>query len=136
MAEPLFDHERLDVYRVAIEFVAWSGDLIDGPLDGCRLNAVSQLDRASTSVPLNIAEGNGKRTPRDRCRYLDTARGSAFECAAALDVLVARKRLRPENIVAGKALLHRDVGMLTKLVTNLQEDEDDARDVYHRSRRS
>ena len=136
MPEPVFDHERLDVYRVAIDFVAWAGDLIEGPLDGCRLSAVSQLDRASTSVPLNIAEGNGKRTPRDRCRYLDTARGSAFECAAALDVLVARKALRPENIVAGKALLHRDVGMLSKMTANLHEGDDQARDVYHRSRSS
>lgn len=72
----VFDHERLDVYRIAIEFVAWTGDLLAGPLANCRLSAVSQLDRASTSIPLNIAEGNGKRSARDRCRYLDNARGS------------------------------------------------------------
>ena len=134
MADPVFDHERLDVYRVAIAFVAWTGELIERPLSGCRLNAVSQLDRASTSVPLNIAEGNGKRTPRDRSHYLDIARGSAFECAAALDVLVARKALRAEHAAAGKALLHREVGMLTKMTINLHEDAD-ARDVYHRAHR-
>lgn len=49
-----------------------------------------QLDRASTSIPLNIAEGNGKYTPKDRCRFFDIARGSAFECAAVLDVLTAK----------------------------------------------
>jgi len=127
-SKPLFDHERLDVYRVAIEFVAWSGELIDGPLRGCHLSAVSQLDRASTSVALNIAEGNGKRTPRDRCRFIDSARGSAFECASALDVLVARRVLTKEQVVAGKSLLHRDVGMLSKISVSLSDHEED---VYH-----
>lgn len=117
MSDNSFDHERLDVYRVAIEFAAWAGELLEGPLAECKLNAVSQLDRASTSIPLNLAEGNGKRSAKDRCRYLDSARGSAFECAAALDVLVARKKLRPEQVTGGKALLYRDVGMLSKLIT-------------------
>src|SRR6266571_3398803 len=40
-----------------------------------------QLDRASTSVSLNIAEGNGKFTSPDRCRFFDNARGSALESA-------------------------------------------------------
>ena len=53
--DPQFDHEKLDVYRAAIAFVAWSGSLVDGPLAACRISVVSHLDRASTSVPLNIA---------------------------------------------------------------------------------
>jgi four helix bundle protein len=83
----------------------------------CRINAVGQLDRASTSIPLNIAEGNGKRSAKDRCRFLDNSRGSAFECASALDVLVARRKLRIEEALTGKRLLHREVGMLSKLTT-------------------
>ena len=118
-----FDHEKLDVYRVSIEFVSLAGELLDGPLAGCRLSAVSQLDRASTSIPLNVAEGTGKRTVRDRLRYLDSARGSAFESAAALDVLVARKALQPEAISDGKALLLRVVGMLSKMCLKLLEQE-------------
>ena len=115
----MFHHEKLDVYRVSIEFVAWAGELLDGPLTKCRLSAVGQLDRASTSIPLNIAEGNGKRSTRDRCRYFDTSRGSALESAAALDVLVARRILAPAVVKAGKALLLRIVEMLTKLTHTL-----------------
>jgi len=118
--EPTFDHEKLEVYRTAIDFVAWSGVLLDERLPGCALSAVKQLDRASTSVPLNIAEGNGKRSRRDRCRYLDSARGSAYECAAALDVLVARRALMSEDVTSGKAVLVRVVEMLGKLISRLE----------------
>jgi four helix bundle protein len=114
-----FDHEKLDVYRTAIEFVAWVGDLLDGPLADCRKSAVNQLDRASTSVPLNIAEGNGKRSPKDRARYLDIARGSALESSACLDVLVARKAIAIDQVAHGKTLLFRIVQMLSKWTSSL-----------------
>jgi four helix bundle protein len=62
----------------------------------------NQLDRASTSIPLNIAEGNEKHTSADRCRYFDIARGSALECAACLDVLVAKKKIDEDKAKKGK----------------------------------
>ena len=61
-----FDHEKLDVYREAIAFITWLSVLLEGAV---RVGDVKdQLDRASTSIPLNIAEGNGKYAPKDRCR--------------------------------------------------------------------
>ncbi len=56
-----FDHEKLEASRVSIDFVAWVGQLLDGPLVACRLSTKDQIDQASTSIPLNIAEGDGKR---------------------------------------------------------------------------
>src|SRR5512140_1996276 len=73
-----FDHEKLDGYRLAIEFLSWTGELLDGPLSGTRYAAVKHLDDASQSIADNIAEGNGKRSLLDRCRVLDVARGSAL----------------------------------------------------------
>jgi four helix bundle protein len=115
----LFDHDKLIVYRLSIEFVSWVGTVLDGPLSSCRQSVVSQLDRASTSVPLNIAEGNGKRSLIDRCRYLDIARGSALESAACLDVLTSRGTLDESVTDTGKALLVRIVSMLSKMVQRL-----------------
>ena len=111
-----FDHERLDVYIRAIELVAWTSRLL---LIGCRQSAVKQLGRACTSIALNVAEGNGKRSRIDRCRFLDIARGSALESAACLDVLVATGFVDAERIAAGKALLVRIVSMLSKMVLRL-----------------
>ncbi len=80
--------EKLNVYQASIQFVAWSSDILTSiPKDFASHN---QFDRASTSIPLNIAEGHGKYTSADRCRFFDTARGSALECAACLDVFVVK----------------------------------------------
>jgi four helix bundle protein len=115
-----FDHEKLDVYRLSIEFQRWVGPLIEGGLGkGARLSAAKHLDEASTSISNNIAEGNGKRSAADRCRYLDIARGSALECAACLDVLVARNRISDDLAREGKATLVRIVSMLMKLTDKL-----------------
>ena len=112
--EAWFAHEKLDVYRDAIAFVAWVSELLEGT---ARLDDVKdQLDRASTSVPLNIAEGNGKYSVKDRCRFFDTALGSTLECAAGLDVLVAKGKLTTDQIRPGKERLQRIVRLLMGLI--------------------
>jgi four helix bundle protein len=109
-----FDHEKLEVYREAVGFVAWLSAILEGAV---RVGEVKdQLDRASTSIPLNIAEGNGKYTLKDRCRYFDIAHGSALECAAGLDVLVAKAKLTPAEVRPGKGRLQRIVRMLMGLI--------------------
>ena len=115
-----FDHEKLDVYRLAIEFIAWTGDLLDTSLKKTGLSAAKHLEEASQSVANNIAEGNGKRSRADRCRFLDIARGSALECAASLDALAARKRLTSAEQAHGKALLERIVSMLWRMIETFQ----------------
>jgi len=109
-----FDHEKLDVYRKAINFCAWVGKFLAAI--SAKAAAKDQLDRASTSIPLNIAEGNGKFSPNDRARFFEIARGSALECAAAPDVLVARELARPEQITPAKESLVRIVEMLVGLL--------------------
>jgi four helix bundle protein len=117
-----FDHEKLDVYREAIAFCAWAGELLSEI--AVKAAAKDQLDRASTSVPLNIAEGNGKFSGKDRARFLEIARGSALECAACLDVLVARKLVAPEQIEPAKENLARIVQMLMGMLRRFSERGD------------
>src|SRR5881398_2802630 len=109
-----FDHEKLEVYQEAIAFISWLSNILE---ESGRVGDVrDQLDRASTSIPLNIAEGNGKYTPKDRCRFFDIAHGSALECAAGLDTLVAKAKLTPEQIQPGKERLQKTVRMLIGLI--------------------
>ncbi len=108
-----FGHEKLDVYRAAIEYVGWAYRFCES-LKGHR-NAKDQLLRASQAIPINIAEGNGKATDGDRRRYFEIARGSALECGAAQDVLHVCGALSAEENANHKVLLYRIVAMLTKL---------------------
>jgi four helix bundle protein len=115
-----FDHEKLIAYQRSIEFVAWVSQFLEEI--PARLAVFDQLDRASTSVPLNIAEGNAKFTAPDRCRYWDTARGSALECAACLDVLVAKNKSTPDRAEEGKRLLSETVSLLIGLCKSISPD--------------
>jgi hypothetical protein len=53
----------------------------------------------------------------------DDARGSATECAACLDALVAKKLCAPVRINDGKEMLLRVVSMLSKLVDRFEGNE-------------
>jgi four helix bundle protein len=110
----VFDHEKLEVYRAALAFLVWLEPVLQRLPKS--LAVVDQLDRSSTSIPLNIAEGNGKFTKADRCRFFDIAGGSALESAAALDVLVAKQRCVQEEVAAGKDRLWSIVSMLVGLI--------------------
>ena len=117
-----FDHEKLDVYRQAIDFCGWVGEFLASISP--KAAAKDQLDRASTSIPLNIAEGNGKFSARDRARFFEMARGSALECAACLDVLLVRKLTKEELMAAQKERLVRIVEMLIGLLRRFSDRAD------------
>lgn len=82
-----------------------------------RGNAVlrDQLERASTAIPFNIAEGACKLSFADKRRFYDIARGSAGECAAIIENMFLRQVISKADYVHGRRLLLRLVQMLTKL---------------------
>lgn len=107
-------HEKLDVYRLAINYVAWVYEKAE-VLTGVHRSAREQWLRASQSIPLNIAEGNGKTAKADRRRYFEIARGSTLECAAIHDVLVIGKALDRKESGERKIELDRIAAMLSRL---------------------
>ena len=111
---PKLDHENLDVYQCAIEFLRLSLRFL-GSLPRGESELRSQLKRAAMSVPLNIAEGAGKPSPVDRARYHAIARGSAMECAALIDVCLLAEMISRDDAYDAKSLLVRIVAMLTKM---------------------
>jgi len=108
---PILDHERLDVYRVTLEFAAMVPSLTKSARPAMR----DQLERASSSIALTLAEGCGRRSRRDRLHFFSMAHGSAAECAAALDVLRALRHVDPADATRAKHKLARIVQMLVGL---------------------
>ncbi len=107
-------HEKLDVYRLSLGYVAWVFQQAN-TLNGIHRSARDQWLRASQSIPLNIAEGNGKTADADRRRYFEIARGSAMECAAIQDVLVVGQALGEAESESRKHELNRMAVMLSRL---------------------
>lgn len=107
-------HEKLDVYRISIEFLALSSKIIECLPPG---NSVlsDQLRRAALSIPLNIAEGTGKPSTGEMKRFYGIARGSAMECGAVLDACRVLALADEDSITRGKEFLVRIVSMLTKM---------------------
>lgn len=114
MTQQNFDHEKLNVYKESIKFVEFTDSILK-KLDH-KLKVYDQLDRASTSIVLNIAEGNGKYSSKDRCRYFDISRGSALESAACLDIIISKRLLKSDEVIEGKELLYEIVSMLVGLI--------------------
>ncbi len=81
----MFDFEKLKVYDKSKIYNA----LISEFLNTCDLDKVTkdQLHRASLSIILNIAEGSGRFTNRDKRHFYIISRGSAYECVAIFDYL-------------------------------------------------
>lgn len=114
-----FDHEKLHVYQMLLRFISWVSPLIEeakATARGKTKEVCDQLDRAGLSALLNTAEGNGKRQGQLRAKYFDDARGSATECAACLDALVAKEIFIADKIVEGKSMLVQIVSMLCGLI--------------------
>lgn len=109
MAQP-FGHERLNVYRKGMEFATIRGLLMDSLRR--RVAACDHLDRGAESILVNIAHASSSWSPKERIVYLGHANGSALECAACLDVFVAKGLLANQDVYPGKSLLSEIVSML------------------------
>ena len=110
--ERLFDHERLDAYRLTLEYLAFLVEQ-EKHLPAGAAGVRDHLDRAGDSILLNLTEGNGKpRGSRDRARYLRASRGSAGESAAGWDILRVRGFAPASSCDRAKGMLARIAAML------------------------
>jgi four helix bundle protein len=110
----MMSYEKLDVYQCAIEFLGIAAQIIERLPRGYSVLA-DQIRRASFSMPLNIAEGAGKRSRVDCRKHFDIARGSAMESGAVVDVCIKLELVPRELLMRGKQILERVVSMLTRL---------------------
>jgi four helix bundle protein len=109
------DHEKLDAYRAAMEYVVIVEQIVENFPQG-RAYLAQQLQRAGTSIPLNIAEGAGEFSKSEKAGFYRMAKPSATECAAILDVCGCLELVERDRLESGHELLLRIVSMLTKMV--------------------
>jgi len=110
----VLDHEKLDAYHIAVEFVVLADAVIEHLPRG-RGYLSDQLQRAALSVPLNVAEGAGEYALDEKARFYRMAKRSATECAGILDVCRKLQLLDESKYLKGRELLVRIVSILTKM---------------------
>jgi four helix bundle protein len=110
----VLDHEKLDAYHIAIEFVILSDTIIEHIPRG-RGYLSDQLQRAALSISLNIAEGAGEYAIDEKVRFYRMAKRSATECAGILDVCQKLQLLDEQKYIKGRELIVRIVSLLTRM---------------------
>lgn len=110
-----FDHEKMDVYKAAVKFQLEVAKLVEKLPKG-RGYLVDQLNRAALSICLNIAEGAGEFSKKDKARFYRMSKRSATECAAVIDICNTLKLAEGPITTDCRKILISIVSMLIRLI--------------------
>jgi len=115
-----FSFENLTVYQKSLTWVEQSQGIADYIKKHCPYSTIDQLSRASLSIPLNIAEANGRWHKGDKRQFFWVAKGSVFECVALVQVLHKTKKIDEETHSKSYALLEELAKMLSGLILSVE----------------
>ncbi|MGE3758946.1 MAG: four helix bundle protein [Pseudobdellovibrionaceae bacterium] len=115
-----FSFENLEVYKLSIKWVEVTESILDrNPKISRSLG--DQLSRAALSIPLNIAEGNGRWHAGDKRQFFWIARGSVFECVPIVEILKIKSIISSDEC----ELLRGQLEVLGKMLTRLIQAHED-----------
>jgi len=92
-----FDFEKFPVYKAAVSFIQDINDWLETISVKENMRLVDQLQRASSSIALNIAEGAGRYHKADKRNFYIIARGSVYECVACLEIFLTKRVLTKQK---------------------------------------
>ncbi|MGZ5189457.1 MAG: four helix bundle protein [Flavisolibacter sp.] len=110
------NHQRLDIYKVAKEFVLESYKITRLFPSDERFSLAQQIRRAAISVHLNIAEGCSRKSIAERKRYFEISRGSMIEMDAAFDIASALGHCSKQDMGQLEAYTIRCFSMICKMM--------------------
>ncbi|MDD2460713.1 MAG: four helix bundle protein, partial [Kiritimatiellae bacterium] len=116
----LFSHEDLEVYQTALRLTCWVESL--STAFSCSADLLSKLDTSTTSIVLNLAEGNGRFSGADHAKFLGIAYRATVHSGALIDLATANSSLGLSQIEDGREMLHCIATMLTSLAKVVSHD--------------
>lgn len=94
-----FDFEKLNVYQKALDFIDKIFQIINNLPKEYRYSLGDNLLRAGLSIANNLAEGNGKRSKKEKNRYFGTSLDSTRECISVFNVLIRQKLINEDEYI-------------------------------------
>ena len=115
-------HEKLDVWKRAIDFVVTVYKMTESFPRDERFGLISQIRRAAVSIAANIAEGAGRHTSKEFKYFLSNAQGSVSELATELLIAQRLGYLKIEAFDIGNMELTSIGRMIFGLSRSLSRD--------------
>ena len=109
------DPERLPVYQTALAHIVIAERIARKAPRGHAALA-DQLRRASSSIVLNIAEGAGEFSPKEKARFYRLARRSATECMAVEEIYRRLEFADDVELAESKRLLVSAIAQLVGMI--------------------
>lgn len=101
-----YKFQGIQVYRLALDYIDAIYSLCEQLPEREKFNLRSQLQRAVTSIALNIAEGSTGQTDAQQRRFLGLSLRSCVETIACLDIIESQKYISPNVTSAIRRLGH------------------------------
>ena len=116
-----FNFEDLEVWDKAVDFANEVIRLIDGISAGRKhYRLIEQLEAASTSVSLNIAEGKGRYSKKEFIQFLYIARGSLYETITLLTIFHNANWINDKQLNEIKQFADEIGKMLSSLISSIK----------------
>lgn len=117
----MHNYRSLRVYQTALDVAEETYRLAHRLPSSERYGLASQIERASTSIPANIAEGAGRGSSRDFARFLRIAIGSACEVEAHIDLIVRLHSVDRSEVTGIQEHLRSLIKQINALERQLQD---------------
>jgi four helix bundle protein len=114
------DYKELNVWKESIDLVKLVYEVTQKFPSEEKFGLVSQLRRASVSIPSNIAEGNGRSSDKDYKRFVEMAYGSALELETQLIISVELNFIKENDSIFKK--LEQVKKLLSGFIKYLQKE--------------
>lgn len=95
----IFPFEKLEVWRLAVEFADYILGILETFPPNKHLRLVGQMEAAVCSVPQNIAEGKGRQYLKEFIQFLYIAEGSLFEVMTLTEIFKRRKLIDEKETI-------------------------------------
>ncbi|MGO8790374.1 MAG: four helix bundle protein [Terriglobia bacterium] len=116
----IHDYKELDVWKKSVALTTEIYKLTAGFPDSERYGMTSQIRRATTSIPANIAEGWGRGSRGEYIQFLTVARGSLMELETHLIISCNLQFVDSEQLALISKPLNDIEKMLNRLIAVLR----------------